>query len=422
MRIWILSEFFNPYAENAIGYYVKGIAEKLAVKENIFLVFPYKKNLINKKSSCGVEIYCIRPIYYNRDRMISRLLGHLIMSFQFTCFLLFRIEKDDKILCFTQPVFLVLVCSFLKKIRKIKTIVVVHDLFPECLIGSNITNSNWFYRIVLKVFNKSYRSFDTIISIGKDMTQLLKDKMINNQLHIITIPNWTDINEIHFQDKKNNKIISKYNLEAKIVFTYAGTIGRAQGINNLIRLIEQIDFNNEIHFLFIGKGVATNLLTQNNNKIGNMISYAGYFPEEDKKVLLNACDVAIISLLEGMKGVSVPSKTYNILATGHPILFIGDEESEIATLVKQHDIGWVCNSTDSKRFKKIINEILSAPLSIKIKGEKARYLAEKSFSKDLILNKYLSVFEKLNNNFLEEDFTILTDIKKGNDSILSTQN
>lgn len=162
-----------------------------------------------------------------------------------------------------------------------------------------------------------------------------------------------------------------------------------------MRLIEQIEYNDNIHFLFIGKGVAINLLTQIVNENRKMVSYAGFFPEKDKNDFSNACDISIISLLEGMNGVSVPSKTYNILASGHPILYIGNEDSEIATLVKEHDVGWVCNPLNFNKFREIINEVLSNPIRIKIKGEKARLIAEKFYCKEKILSQYVSVFKKL---------------------------
>lgn len=120
--------------------------------------------------------------------------------------MLYKIKKGDTILCFTQPVFLVLVSSSLKKIKKIKTVVVIHDLFPESLIKPGIIKVNWLYRFILNVFNKSYQNFDKIITIGGSMTKLIQDKIPNYQSSIVTIPNWADINEIYFQEKIKIKL------------------------------------------------------------------------------------------------------------------------------------------------------------------------------------------------------------------------
>jgi glycosyltransferase involved in cell wall biosynthesis len=108
---------------------------------------------------------------------------------------------------------------------------------------------------------------------------------------------------------------------------------------------------------------------------------------------MNACDVAIISLLDGMTGLNFPSKTYNILASGHPILFVGKEDSEIAKMITTFDVGWVCPSSDSNKFQKILNEIINNPAYIRLKGEKARKIAEKYFAKEDILKQYMEVLK-----------------------------
>lgn len=41
-----------------------------------------------------------------------------------------------------------------------------------------------------------------------------------------------------------------------------------------------------------------------------------------------------------MYGLGVPSKTYNILASGRPILFFGPKNSEIDLLVRENGIGY----------------------------------------------------------------------------------
>lgn len=89
-----------------------------------------------------------------------------------------------------------------------------------------------------------------------------------------------------------------------------------------------------------------------------------------------------------MTGLNFPSKTYNILASGHPILFVGNEDSELAEMIKTYDIGWVCGSSDKAGFQKIINEILHNPANVRTKGERARTIAEKQFAKEDILKQY----------------------------------
>jgi glycosyltransferase involved in cell wall biosynthesis len=227
------------------------------------------------------------------------------------------------------------------------------------------------------------------------MTELLQKKIHNNFTRIHTLSNWADTDNIYFQPKETNEQILKYRLESKIVFSYAGSIGRCQGIVKLLDLIGNLEYNDNIHFLFFGKGVALNSFTEqiSKNKNQKLITYAGFIITEDKKYFINACDIAIISLLDGMIGLNFPSKTYNIMASGHPILFLGKPDSEIAKMIISYDIGWVCSFSDLKMFQQIVNKILIRPDMIRMKGIKARKIAEDYFAKEKILNQYVEVLK-----------------------------
>jgi glycosyltransferase involved in cell wall biosynthesis len=390
VKIWIATEFFDSPTDTVGGYYVKGIAEELATTEHVEVVCPFDNCIPDKNCCSGIRINYLKKISYNRKNLGTRTIGQLIISIQFFLFLLPKVKKDDIILSFTHPTFIIFICVWLKKLKEIKITVINYDLFPEILVATGSIKDNWFYRRILNFFSRAYNNTDVIISLGDEMTNLLKLKVQNSLTKIFTIPNWADTDNIYFQSKESNEIIQQHCLESKIVFSYAGTIGRCQGINKLLDLIDKLEYSNDIHFLFFGKGVEINsfLKKLSFNKNQKLITYAGFIITEDKKRFINACDIAIISLLDEMKGLNFPSKTYNILASGHPILFVGNEESELARMISNNDIGWICHSSDASKFQKIVYEILSMPAMIKYKGDKARKIAEEHFSKKEILKQY----------------------------------
>ena len=390
MRIWIVSEFYESLTDTVGGYYVKGVAEMLASTENVEVVFPSNKSLSYNDQNGRLKINLIHKFGFNRKNLITRTIAQLFISLQFFVFLLPKVKMGDQVISFTHPTFMIFASSWLKNLKKIKMIIINYDLFPEILVGTGVSKGNWQYRIVQKMFDKAYNHADTIISLGSEMTQNLKNKINNGSPKIYTIPNWADTDNIYFQKKETNEIILEHGLASKIIFSYAGTIGRCQGIEKLLDLIDTIDYNNKIHFLFFGKGVAIKSFEKqiSQNKNQKLITYGGFIVTGDRKLFINACDVAIISLLDGMTGLNFPSKTYNILASGHPILFVGKEDSELAEMIKTFDIGWVCGSSDETGFQKIINEIIYNPAIVGTKGKAARSIAEKHFAKEDILKKY----------------------------------
>ncbi|MCP5877696.1 hypothetical protein NL390_35070, partial [Klebsiella pneumoniae] len=76
-----------------------------------------------------------------------------------------------------------------------------------------------------------------------------------------------------------------------------------------------------------------------------------------------SCDIAIVTLAEGMLGLGVPSKAYFTMAADRPILAIMEEDAEVANMVKEHSIGWVCEPNDPVRLASLIDEICRTKLN-----------------------------------------------------------
>ena len=146
-------------------------------------------------------------------------------------------------------------------------------------------------------------------------------------------------------------------LENKIVIQFAGNIGRAQGLEELISIFSKCD-DNKFHFLFIGDGAILNDLKLRTIKNKN-ITFLGSLPRKDQNNFLNACDIGLVTLKSNMFGLGVPSKSYNILAAGKPILCIANPNSEIGLMVKFNDVGWVLDNSELNRIPDLLNRIFA---------------------------------------------------------------
>jgi len=145
----------------------------------------------------------------------------------------------------------------------------------------------------------------------------------------------------------------------------------------------------EIHFIFLGGGVKRNRLEREvkEKKLTN-VTILPPRPRSEQTIFLNACDVGLVSLVKKMRGVSMPSRTYNILAAGKPILAITEESSELAQVVGEENIGWVVSPDAPKELLKIIKEIYLCKNSLPEMGERARRSALEKYSLKTALEKY----------------------------------
>ena len=109
----------------------------------------------------------------------------------------------------------------------------------------------------------------------------------------------------------------------------------------------------------------------------NVFFHGPFFRSQQEEVLGSA-HASIVTLSEGMFGLGVPSKAYNIMAAGRPIIYFGPKKGEIGLLIQEYDIGYI-----GWPEKWDVDDL-------RAKGFRARILAEQKYSKDAILKKFIT--------------------------------
>lgn len=391
---WIVSELFYP-DETSSGYYLTEIAKKIAQYQEVNVIcgsLLYEKNsnlTAREPLPQEINIFRVKTVSFNKNKIIFRILRLINLTLAFSYKLATKVKKIDNVILVTNPAFLIPIATLLSKIIGFHLTILVHDVFPENLAPINLLNTKKIpYKVLKFIFDKAYKSVDQIIVCGRDMELLFKQKT-NISQKIILIENWSDIDTIYPNFKNQQTIFQDLALKGKIVFQYAGNIGRLQGLEELID-VAACCINLKIHFIFIGEGALKTYL-QEKVKLRKMTntSFLPSFSRDQQNSFLNACDVGIVSLHNDMVGLGVPSKSYNIIAAGKPILFLGNKKSEISLMINEHNIGWQFESTQKQD---IINFFNNFSLNqIGIMGTNARVIAETKYSKNKILEKYVNL-------------------------------
>jgi glycosyltransferase involved in cell wall biosynthesis len=109
----------------------------------------------------------------------------------------------------------------------------------------------------------------------------------------------------------------------------------------------------------------------------------------------NACDLAINTLSSNMSGISVPSRTYNVMASGKPMLAVCDEDSELATVIYEEQTGWVVPPGRPDILAATIRKAKAAPEELRLMGERAYQAAEAKYTIASVLKVYTELIEGL---------------------------
>ena len=83
--------------------------------------------------------------------------------------------------------------------------------------------------------------------------------------------------------------------------------------------------------------------------------------------------------MPGLSGVSVPSRMYNVMAAGKPIIAMADADSELARVVAEHDVGWVVAPSDWPGLVAALREAAADPARLTAMGRRARAAVESRY-------------------------------------------
>lgn len=387
-KILIVTEYFYPN-DSSTSFYLTNIAKKLAEKNIVKVICNTNINDHEDLSIKNLHIIRSKEIKLSKNNIISRSLKFLFSSIKLSILVYKNVKENEQVFSVTNPAFIIVFLAILKKMKKFDYTLLVYDVFPENLIAARILEKNSiFYKLIKKIYDWAYFKADRLVVIGRDMEEIIKAKT-NNKIPTILIENWCNFTKITPTNKSENKILCDLGIVNKKVFLFAGNLGRVQGIQNMLVASELIDNDNFI-LLFIGDGVMKKDIEEHIeiSKKENVM-YAGSFPMSEQNIFLNACDVAIVSLSDSMYGLGVPSKFYFNMAAAKPILFIGDENSEIARVIDENEIGWAVENNNSEGLANKFDEILKIPFNVLDDfGLRAREVVAHKYSQETILKKY----------------------------------
>jgi glycosyltransferase involved in cell wall biosynthesis len=366
-KLWIVTELFPP-DETSTSYIMGEIANVMTQKYRVGVIcgpeiYDKRKKIDSNNKfqlDSSIEIHRADGADLDKNTTKGKAVSFLLMSKRMMTLVKSFVKKEDKVLMVTNPAPMVVLMGMLKTKVGFELNVLVHDVFPENTkpAGLNLP----FYGLFKRVFDKAYSRADKLIVIGRDMKEVMERK-VSKYAHkpvCTIIENWADTQSIQPQPFP----------EGRIILQYAGNIGRVQGLEKVIAQL-----TDDVEFHIYGTGAMEESLKGLQHP--NVFFHGPYFRSQQNEVL-SACDIAVVTLQDGMYGLGVPSKTYNILASGRPVLFLGPADSEIDLLVREKNIGY-CGWP--KKWNK--QELMAM-------GASARRLAVEEYSKEFILNKFLN--------------------------------
>ncbi|MBX3289764.1 MAG: glycosyltransferase family 4 protein [Acidobacteria bacterium] len=394
-RLWVVSELYYP-EETSTGYYLTKIAEGLADEFDVKVLCGqpnyFRRGVRAPKHEIhrSVEIFRAAGTTFDKNVIPLKLINMVTLGISVLFHAMRRFKKGDRVLVVTTPPIMPFIICIASLLKGTSYTLLIHDNYPEMIYAVGKTTETSLLTRTVNYCNRwLYKYTAKIIAVARDMRELLLKKTQGLDIPIDVIPNWAELDSVSPMPRSENTLLKELGLEDKFVFLYAGNMGRPNDLESIIEAAARLIDRPEFHFIFLGNGAKLSWLeeTVSTRKLKN-VTILPPSPRSKQIVFLNACDVALVTLVKKMKGVSMPSRTYNIMAAGKPILAIAEKGSELDLVVNEEGIGRLVEPHDPDALIEAIKDLHQNKAQLPEMGENARIAALEKYSLDAALAAY----------------------------------
>jgi glycosyltransferase involved in cell wall biosynthesis len=346
----------------------------------------YRFKLFERERYKGIEVVRSFVKASPNKSFVNRMLFYVsFMVSSIVAGMKLKNKKYDIVYATSPPLFVGLSGYVIAKLRKVKFVFEVRDLWLEsAVVMGELRNrkaiqlSGWIERVC-------YRGASKIVVVTQGIRNHLIQKGIDSDILQI-IPNGANVDEFSFS--ADNRLFKKeLGQQDKFIILYAGIIGLTQGIEALVPVVRLLKDNRDILFLFVGEGPVKNelLRLQKSYKLDNL-RVMGQMPRKQVFKYTAAADVCLVPLRKvDIFKSALPSKMFDAWACGRPIILTVDGEAR--EHLKKADAGIYVDVEDSMGIKEAIINLSKNPDLCRKYGRNGRQYVEKHFSRRIMAQK-----------------------------------
>ena len=400
MKILIVSQYFWPetFRINDLAYELYNQGYKIEVltgKPNYPTGSYYEGYSFfthNEDDYKGFKIYRVPIISRGNGNGLRLILNYLSFVFNSSLFVLFSRKKYDITFTFAvSPITQAFPALLHKKLYKSSAIIWLQDLWPESITAAGKIKNPYILRQLLRMVQFIYRYSDKILIQSEAFETSVLEKC-NVKKKIYYFPYWAEdlfLDNSLIENGKNSIILPN---GFKIMF--AGNIGESQDFEAIINAAEITKVNPEIKWIIIGDG-RKKIWAETEAKKKNLEStvlFLGRYPIEEMPRFFEQADIMLISLKnEPIFTLTIPSKIQSYMAFGKPILSMMNGIG--SQIIDEAKCGYTVSAGDYTNLAdKAMIAFAESKESLIIKGNNAKKYYLKNFSKEILLEKLINIF------------------------------
>ena len=276
--------------------------------------------------------------------------------------------------------------------RRAPVVFNVQDVYPDVAVSVGAITNSRTVSILRSLERFSYDRADAVTVLSDDLRANVAAK-IKDPSKVHVIENFVDTEAIS-PGNRMNSYRRELGIGNEVVVMYAGNIGYSQPLDVMIEAARQLESRHDVRFVVNGSGSGRLAAQQLASGLRN-IDFVDLQPRERVSEVLAAGDIHLVLLKRGLAAVSVPSKTYSIMAAGRSLLASVDDGTEVSRLVESSGCGIAVSPDDPNAFLAALTKLIDDEVLRNKSGAAGRTAIEQWKSPAAVAEAYESLINNL---------------------------
>lgn len=305
----------------------------------------------------GINVLRLKTPEHKRVGKIRRTIAEFLMPF----YMIRNFKKSnlaqmnwDAIIWYSPTIFLGPFIWYLKRKSDCPSYLILRDIFPAWALDLGLIKKGVAYYF-FKFFEKLQYQIADCIGVQSYGNLKYFEPFSLKIKKIEVLNNWLTPKPI----TGCSISVSNTAIAGRKIFVYAGNMGIAQGMGDLLLLAEALISRSDIGFLFVGRGSDLEQLKSNaRNRALHNVVFFDEINSEEIPGLYAQCHVGLIALDVRHKTHNIPGKFLSYLQSGLPVMAIVNDGNDIIPIIENFQVGRVTTERSNKKFQLLAESIL----------------------------------------------------------------
>lgn len=343
----------------------------------------------------GVAVLRMKTTRFRKDSLIGRAANSSTFLVPLGIRMLLARSKGRVFMYTSNPPFLGIIGGIVSLLRRHDYIVLLHDSYPHLAVLVGKIRKGSIIERIWHVMNRLFyrRARQTIVLCDR-AKQLVVDEYGVDPTRVQVIHNWADPKLLRPVPKEACAFARKHGYDKRFTLLYSGNLGLYYEFETLLMAAARLREDPSFRLVFVGAGGRKSYIERRIQEMElSNVDVHQYQPFEELNDSLNSCDASLVTIAEGVEGISFPSKLYSSLAVGKPVLALSEERSELRAMVAGTGSGLWSRIGDVEGLLGNIAALRSNPDRARAMGSAARAAMEQHYTIHAATREYLRVVD-----------------------------